>query len=71
MIVHGESDPLVPHHQSQLLEASLKQAGVPVMLYTVRGGGHGGFTDPKVYELTKRFLAAHLKSQLGGDLEER
>jgi acetyl esterase/lipase len=60
LIVHGEMDPLVPHHQSQLLDAALRQAGVPVQFYTVKGAGHGGFTDPKVVELTKRFLAEHL-----------
>ena len=40
-------DPLVPHHQSELLEAALKQAGVPVTFYTVKGGGHGGFKGPE------------------------
>ena len=60
LIVHGEMDPLVPHHQSQLLEAALKRAGVPVQFYTVKGGGHGGFTDPQVDELTRAFLAKHL-----------
>lgn len=61
LIVHGEADPLVPYHQSQLLEAALRTAGVPVLFYTVKGGGHGGFTDPKVPELTKAFLSKHLK----------
>jgi len=60
LIVHGENDPLVPYHQSQLLAAALEQAGVPVQFYTVRGAGHGGFTDPQVPELTRRFLAQHL-----------
>jgi acetyl esterase/lipase len=61
LIVHGEADPLVPHHQSQLLEKALKRAGVPVLLYTVKGAGHGGFTDPRVSELTRDFLASHLR----------
>jgi len=63
LIVHGDADPLVPHHQSELLEAALKKAGVPVTFYTVKGGGHGGFKDPKVPELTKEFLARHLRSR--------
>jgi acetyl esterase/lipase len=62
LIVHGEIDPLVPHHQSELLEAALHRAGVPVSFYTVRGGGHGGFTDPEVPKLTRAFLARHLES---------
>jgi acetyl esterase/lipase len=61
LIVHGELDPLVPHHQSELLVAALKRAGVPVTFYTVVGAGHGGFTDPAVPEMTRAFLAQHLK----------
>ena len=61
LIVHGELDPLVPHHQSELLVAALERAGVPVSFYTVRGAGHGGFTDPAVPQLTQAFLAQHLR----------
>jgi acetyl esterase/lipase len=61
LIVHGDADPLVPHHQSELLAAALRQAGVPVTFYTVKDGGHGGFNDPAVPELTRDFLAAHLR----------
>lgn len=61
LICHGDQDPLVPHHQSELLAAALKEAGVPVTFYTVKGAGHGGFKDPKVSELTREFLAKHLK----------
>lgn len=56
LICHGDADPLVPHHQSVLLDAALRRAGVPVTFYTVTGGGHGRFGDPKVPELTKAFL---------------
>jgi acetyl esterase/lipase len=63
LIVHGELDPLVPHHQSELLVAALERVGGPVTFYTVEGAGHGGFTDPAVPELTKAFLAQHLKPQ--------
>lgn len=61
LIVHGDQDPLVPHHQSELLDAALKKAGVPVSFYTVPGGGHGGFKDPRVPEMLRDFLAKHLK----------
>jgi acetyl esterase/lipase len=60
LIVHGDSDPLVPHHQSELLVAALQEAGVPVTFYTVVGAGHGGFTDPQIPEMTRAFLARHL-----------
>jgi len=63
LIVHGDRDPLVPHHQSELLVAALERAGTPVTFYTVTGAGHGGFTDPAVPELTRAFLAEHLKPQ--------
>ncbi len=61
LLVHGDKDPLVPHHQSELLEAALKKANVPVTFYTVKGGGHGGFEDPNVPELTRKFFDKHLK----------
>jgi len=68
LICHGDEDPLVPHHQSELLEAALKNAGVPVTFYSVKGAGHGRFNDPRVAELTRAFLAEHLQptSQLPG-----
>lgn len=62
LICHGDADPLVPHHQSELLEAALRKAGVPVTFYTVKGAGHGDFRDPKVPEMTRAFLATYLKS---------
>ena len=61
LIVHGDHDPIVAYPQSQLLENALKKAGVPVTFYTVQGGGHGGFTDPQVAEVTKEFLEKYLK----------
>jgi acetyl esterase/lipase len=61
LIVHGDADPLVPHHQSVLLEAALRQAGVPVTFHTVKGGGHGRFNDPEVPRLTRVFLEKHLR----------
>jgi acetyl esterase/lipase len=61
LICHGDVDPLVPHHQSQLLEAALKKADVPATFYTVKGAGHGRFNDPKVQVLTREFLATHLQ----------
>ncbi len=61
LIIHGDQDKLVPYQQSVLLKDALEKAGVPVTFYTVEGGGHGWFRDPKVPELTKAFLEQHLK----------
>jgi hypothetical protein len=36
-------------------------------LYTVKGGGHGGFTDPRVAQMTRAFLARHLRPIGTGD----
>jgi acetyl esterase/lipase len=59
-IAHGDKDPLVPHHQSELLEAALKKAGVPVEFHTVKGAGHG-FRDATVNKQMIDFLERHLK----------
>ena len=61
LIVHGDKDPLVPHNQSELLRDALKAAGVDVTLYTVQGGGHGGFKDPQVDVLVAEFFDKHLR----------
>jgi acetyl esterase/lipase len=58
LIVHGDADPFVPHHQSVLLADALRAAGVPVTFHTVRGGGHGRFRDPGITALVREFLTA-------------
>lgn len=60
LIVHGDSDPVVPHHQSELLAAALEKAGVPVTFCTVKGGKHSGFTDAALNSMTQAFFAKHL-----------
>jgi acetyl esterase/lipase len=63
LIVHGDADPLVPHHQSELLRDALEKAGVPVSLYTVKGGGHGqGFQqDANLMPAVRAFFAKTLR----------
>lgn len=61
LIVHGDKDPLVPHNQSEILLDALKKAGVEATLYTVQGGGHGGFKDPQVDVLVTEFFKKHLQ----------
>jgi acetyl esterase/lipase len=60
LIAHGDRDPLVPHHQSELLEAALKAARVPVTLYTVKNAGHG-FRNADADELRRKFFAKYLR----------
>jgi acetyl esterase/lipase len=61
LIVHGDADVLVPHHQSVLLEAALRKAGVSVELVTIRGGLHGPDTESKGFDRALAFLKAKLK----------
>lgn len=63
LIVHGDRDILVPHHQSVILAAALKAAGVPNILRTVPGGGHGdeGFRSAPLREWVAQFLQIHLR----------
>lgn len=59
-IVHGDADKLVPYNQSQLLDAALTKANVPVAFHTVKGGGHGGFSDDRIGPMVTKFFADHL-----------
>jgi acetyl esterase/lipase len=61
LIAHGDGDRLVPHHQSELLEAALKKAGVPVTFYTVKGGSHG-FRSETADQMLAAFFKKHLKT---------
>ncbi len=63
LIMHGDQDPLVPHHQSELLEAALKKAGVEVTFRTVEGAGHG-FGGPEIFRMVEAFFDKHLKKSV-------
>lgn len=45
LIVHGDSDSLVPLDQSTLFKNALERSGVRVTLHVVKGGGHGFWND--------------------------
>lgn len=65
LIVHGDKDPLVPHHQSELLFAALKEAGVPVRFHTIKGAGHGtGFGGKEIGEMVASFFNHRLLGQV-------
>jgi acetyl esterase/lipase len=64
LIVHGDADPTVPFHQSQLLFAALKQAGVSVHFHTIKGAGHGqGFGGREIEQLVNEFFDRCLKGK--------
>jgi len=41
LLIHGDSDRLVPIRNSESMEAALKDAGVPTDFITIPGAGHG------------------------------
>jgi acetyl esterase/lipase len=53
LLIHGDSDELVPFKHSELMEQALNQSGVAVRLLRIEGGGHGadfhgqGFREEK------------------------
>lgn len=61
LIVHGDQDPLVPMHQSQLLAEALAKAGVSHKLHIVEGAGHGFGRNQTVNEMVDEFFAKTLK----------
>jgi acetyl esterase/lipase len=65
LLLHGDADTTVPFHNSELMQAALEQAGVPVKLARIEGAGHGpdfpGAINPPDYlgEMV-RWFDAHL-----------
>ena len=60
--IHGDADSVVPYGHAVQLHQALDKAGVPNELFTVKGGGHGGFSDEdnhKAYSAIWRFLAKY------------
>ena len=47
LLFHGDSDPIVPLQQSQVLAARLEELGVPGRLITAEGKGHGWELTPE------------------------
>lgn len=59
LTAHGTEDALVPFAQATELHEKLKQAGVPSILVTMDGGGHG-FASRELDGMISRFLDHHL-----------
>ena len=60
--VHGDADPVAPYEHSVRLHEALSEAGVPNELVTIKGGGHGQFTNAELedaYQKISAFLHAH------------
>jgi len=72
LLMHGDSDDVVPYEQSVAMEAALKAAGATVKLVTIPGGEHGpnfGAPNkphaqlPEAFKETVSWLDTHLKSR--------
>jgi acetyl esterase/lipase len=67
LLLQGTADQYVPYRQATIMEKRLKQAGVPVQLITVKGGGHGwnsGTTQEQrigFRRSSEEFMIEHLK----------
>jgi len=62
LTIHGDADPIVPYDHALRLHKALDQAGVSNELFTVPGGGHGGFSgeqNKNIYASIKNFLSEH------------
>jgi acetyl esterase/lipase len=65
LIIHGDSDPVVPYSQSQRLHAALDSVHVSNELYTVPHGNHGMFgaeADVSAYHHVWEFLERFVPS---------
>lgn len=64
LILHGTADKVVPIAQSEILEQTLKQAGVEVTLVKIEGAGHGGpqFNTPEIRKTIADFFDKHLRT---------
>lgn len=59
LTIHGDADPLVPYAHATRLHQALDKAGVKNQLVTVKGGGHGGFSQQQqvdAYEKIRGFI---------------
>ncbi len=59
LTIHGDSDDVVPYSQAVRLKDALDKVGAKNELLTIKGGGHGGFTQVEyvnAYEEIWKFL---------------
>jgi acetyl esterase/lipase len=64
LLVHGDVDQSVPYQQSVMLQAKLREVGVPCELITIKGGVHGMISWDAVAPHYKEQVVAWLKKTL-------
>jgi acetyl esterase/lipase len=61
LIIHGDADPLVPLHQSEILVEALKKKGGSAELIVKKGGGHPWFTIAEEVKVMADWFDSQLK----------
>lgn len=62
LTIHGDADPIVPYKHATRLHEALDGAGIANELVTIRGGGHGGFSNDemlRIFTAIQAFLNNH------------
>jgi dipeptidyl aminopeptidase/acylaminoacyl peptidase len=62
LIIHGDSDTLVPLQQSEAIMDRFKEAGVPAELVVKKGGTHGGIEFLTEFNRLPNWFDKHLTS---------
>ncbi|HYG80410.1 MAG TPA: alpha/beta hydrolase [Pyrinomonadaceae bacterium] len=60
--IHGDADDIVPYSHAVRLHDALEREKVPNQLFTIKGGGHGGFNRQQIlssYAEVRKFLRQH------------
>ena len=60
LTIHGDADPLVPYAHALRLQQAMNKAGEKNQLFTIKGGGHGGFSseqNQQAYVAVRSFLS--------------
>ena len=66
MIIHGDTDGLVPYNQSLIMEQALKKENIPVEFHTLKDVGHGfryaeSRQKEKIQQWIQAFVLKHYK----------
>lgn len=59
LTIHGDADPLVPYAHALRLQQAMNKAGEKNQLFTIKGGGHGGFSpeqNQQAFQAVRSFL---------------
>lgn len=64
LLVHGDKDLYAPYEQSLLMLNAMKNVGARCEVYTVKGGGHGGWDEDPTMSPYRQAVLKWLKKTL-------